>query len=182
MQRINTVIAAALIVTSSASTRAEQAGGAVPSTPKMAARAVTVGNTPARLLPGTRGNILTTIHGNALNSTNGALANSMVRLRDARFGRIVDSQFTDRSGMFAFGTIDPGSYIVELMGQDQSVLAASQIISVNSGDTVTAINGYEIGTNYDKLLELYGKLKSAQSISVVVLRGGKSVTLDYAIR
>jgi hypothetical protein len=62
-----------------------------------------------------------------------------VRLRDARFGRVIDSQLTDRSGMFVFRTVDPGSYIVEVMGNDQTVLAASQIINVNSGDAVTAI-------------------------------------------
>src|SRR5579864_4855907 len=69
----------------------------------------------------------TTIQGNALTSTNGQLANTIVRLRDARFGRIIDSQLTDESGLFAFRTVDPGSYIVEIMGADQaSVLAASQ--------------------------------------------------------
>jgi hypothetical protein len=94
----------------------------------------------ARVLPGTRGNVLTTIiQGNALNSTNGALPNSMVRLRDARFGRVMDAQITDSSGMFAFKTVDPGSYLVEVMGVDQTVMAASQIISVNAGDAVTAV-------------------------------------------
>jgi len=52
---------------------------------------------------------------------------------------VIDTTTTDRSGLFAFRTVDPGSYIVEVMGNDQSVLAASQLISVNSGDAVTAI-------------------------------------------
>ena len=82
----------------------------------------------------------TTIQGNALTSTNGHLANTTVRLRDARFGRIVDSQVTDKSGLFAFRNVDPGSYIVEVMGSDQaSVLAASRILNVNSGDVVSAV-------------------------------------------
>src|SRR3954470_21216516 len=67
-------------------------------------------------------NALTTIQGNALNSTNGQLSNVVVRLRDARFGRIVDSQLTDKSGMFAFKAIDPGSYVVEIISNDQSIL------------------------------------------------------------
>jgi hypothetical protein len=92
-----------------------------------------------RLLPGTRLNLLTMIQGNALNSTNGALPNSMVRLRDARFGRVTDSTVTDLSGLFSFRTVDPGSYIVEVMGTDHTVLAASQIINVNSGEAVTAV-------------------------------------------
>ena len=82
---------------------------------------------------------LTSIQGNALSSTNGPLSNVDVRLRDARFGRIVDMQQTDKSGLFAFNAIDPGSYIVEVMANDQSVLAASQLLNVSAGEAVSAI-------------------------------------------
>jgi hypothetical protein len=142
IDRLRFVIVAAIVGCGTAHALAQQppAGGAVPTAPKATARSATHGTTPGgRLLPGTRGNILSTIQGNALNSSNGALAANVVRLRDARFGRVIDSQLTDRSGLFAFRTIDPGSYIVELMGHDQTVLAASQIIDVNAGDAVTAI-------------------------------------------
>jgi hypothetical protein len=82
----------------------------------------------------------TTIQGNALTSTNGQLAETMVRLRDARYGRVMDSVITDKSGMFAFRAIDPGSYIVEIVSTDQAtVLAASQILNVNAGDVVSAV-------------------------------------------
>lgn len=82
----------------------------------------------------------TTIQGNALTSSNGQLANTIVRLRDARYGRIMASQLTDKSGLFAFKAVDPGSYIVEIMGTDQtSVLAASQLLNVNAGDVVSAV-------------------------------------------
>ena len=91
------------------------------------------------LLPGTRPNVFTTIQGNALSSTNGVLPDTMVRLRDARAGRIVDTQTTDKSGLFAFKSVDPGSYIVELVGNDQSILAASQILNVNAGEAVSAV-------------------------------------------
>lgn len=92
-----------------------------------------------QLLEGTRGNVLTTIQGNALSATNGVLPDAVVRLRDARFGRIVDTQVTDRTGLFAFRSIDPGSYIVELMGTDQSVLSASQLLNVGAGDVISAV-------------------------------------------
>jgi hypothetical protein len=93
-----------------------------------------------KLLPGTRTGVFTTIQGNALNATNGMLPNTLVRLRDARFGRIVNTTVSDQSGLFAFRTVDPGSYIVELVAQDdQSVLAASQILNVNAGDVVSAV-------------------------------------------
>src|SRR4051812_46649311 len=81
----------------------------------------------------------TTIQGNALNSTNGRMNDAIVRLRDARFGRIVDTQITDTSGMFAFKGIDAGSYVVELMSNEQSVMAASQLLNVNAGEAVSAV-------------------------------------------
>jgi hypothetical protein len=93
----------------------------------------------ARLLSGTTVNAFTTIQGNALDSSNGILANTVVRLRDARGGRIVATQTTDKSGLFTFRGIDPGSYVVEIIGHDQSILAASQLLNVNAGDAASAI-------------------------------------------
>jgi hypothetical protein len=91
------------------------------------------------VLPGTRSNVLTTIQGNALNSTNGPMPDTFVRLRDARFGRVVETQITDKSGMFAFKVVDPGTYIVEMVGNDQTLLAASQILTVNAGEAVSTL-------------------------------------------
>src|SRR4051794_10467447 len=82
---------------------------------------------------------LTTIQGNALNSTNGELNGALVRLRDARFGRIVDTQMTDKSGLFAFKAVDPGSYVVEIVSAQRSVLAASQLLTVDAGQAVSAV-------------------------------------------
>jgi hypothetical protein len=82
---------------------------------------------------------LTVIQGNALDSTNGPLSNVLVRLRDARFGRIVDTQLTDKSGLFTFRGIEPGTYVVEIVANDQSILAASQLLNVNAGEALSAI-------------------------------------------
>jgi hypothetical protein len=86
-----------------------------------------------------RATALTTIHGNVLDATNGNLSNVVVRLRDARYGRIVDTELTDKSGLFEFRTLDPGSYIVELIGNRSTVLAASQILNIEAGEIVSAI-------------------------------------------
>lgn len=95
--------------------------------------------TVTRTSAGMKQNSLTTIQGNALSSSNGQLNDAMVRLRDARFGRIVDTQLTDKSGLFAFKGVDPGSYIVEIVGTDQSILAASQLLNVNAGEALSAV-------------------------------------------
>jgi hypothetical protein len=88
---------------------------------------------------GARSNVLTIIQGNALNSANAPLPSTLMRLRDARFGRVIETRLTDESGMFAFKVVDPGSYIVEMLGRDRTPLAASQILNVNAGDTVSAV-------------------------------------------
>ncbi len=92
-----------------------------------------------RSLPGTSDSVLSTIQGNALDSANIAMPDTVVRLRDARAGRIADTQVTDRSGMFTFRSVEPGTYVVEIVGTDQTILAASQLLSVNAGDALSAI-------------------------------------------
>lgn len=94
---------------------------------------------PSRiLLPGTQPPAFTTIHGNALSATNGALSDSVVRLRDARMGRIVATQRTDQAGLFTFGGIDPGTYVVELM-EERKVMAASQVVSLNASEVASVV-------------------------------------------
>jgi len=107
------------------------------------ATATTTGRTSRsgiKLLPGTQNTVLSTIQGNALTSTNGPLTDAPVRLRDARTGRIIDVQVTDKAGLFVFRGVEPGSYIVEVMSDDNTiVLTASQILSVDAGDAVSAV-------------------------------------------
>jgi hypothetical protein len=115
--------------------------GAWPLAAQQPATVQTVRNTVTRTALSTaREHALTTIQGNALDSTNGQINGAIVRLRDARFGRIVDTQLTDKSGLFAFKGIDPGSYIVEIMsGNEQTIMAASQMLNVNAGEAVSAV-------------------------------------------
>ena len=79
--------------------------------------------------------VLCTIQGNALTATDAPLPNAPVRLRDARFGRIVSRQLTDQSGMFSFRNVDPGLFVVELLSDDARTLAASQLLGVNAGES-----------------------------------------------
>jgi len=95
--------------------------------------------TGAKLLPGSRPNTFSTIRGTAAGPSNAALPHNLVRLRDVRFGRVVDTQTTDNAGAFTFANLDPGSYVVEVLGNDQRVLAASQIIHVEAADMVNAV-------------------------------------------
>ena len=93
-----------------------------------------------QVLPGTPPQAFGTVQGTALSSSNGGLANTLVRLRDARTGTIVDMQVTDKTGLFAFRLADPGNYVVEIMGPDkETVLAASPLLTVRAGEIVSAV-------------------------------------------
>jgi hypothetical protein len=81
----------------------------------------------------------TMVQGHALSAANAPLRRMHVRLRDVRLGRIVDEAVTDDEGFFRFAGVDPGSYIIELIGNDKTVLAASQLVTPNAGDEVSVI-------------------------------------------
>ena len=92
---------------------------------------------PITLLPGTRVDVFATIKGSAIDAGNTALPSSLVRLRDARFGRVVDIQVTDKSGVFTFSRVDPGFYLVELFDNSQRTLAASPLVGTGAGTTAS---------------------------------------------
>jgi hypothetical protein len=125
-------------------------------TPASAQQAVSTGRATAqltapvrravpRVLPGTRESAFSSIKGNAIDSSDKKLAHSLVRLRDASFGRIVDKQFTDSTGLFAFRTVDPGPYVVELLGIDEKVLAASELLNLGAGEAVSVVVQLPLG-------------------------------------
>jgi len=127
---------AAILLAAVTLSAGEQAG---PRTPVTTTAGSTTRNVLPRVATGAKTHGFTTIQGNALDSANAQMPHVIVRLRDARFGQIVDTELTDAAGLFEFRAVDPGSYIVEIMGSDSSVLAASQILSVDAGEIVSAI-------------------------------------------
>lgn len=92
-----------------------------------------------KLLPGMRAEFLSTIQGNTLTSSGGQLADATVRLRDVRHGRVIETQTTDKTGAFVFKAVDPGNFIVEVIGSGSMVMAATQILSVNAGQAVSTV-------------------------------------------
>ena len=131
MSRSQSAVIVSLIVAATSLAGARQ--------PSTAARADPPPPAPVARLAGARVAAFSTIMGNALDSTDGQLANVVVRLRDARFGRIVETQYTDQSGIFTFKAVDPGSYIVEILANDDTILAASQLLNVNAGETASTV-------------------------------------------
>ena len=85
----------------------------------------------------------------------------------ARQARIVPSFQNGKSNGFKLFSIRPNSLYSK--------------IGIKNGDIVQKINGFEM-TSPDKALEIYQKLKDANSITVDLLRRGKPQTMSYTIR
>jgi general secretion pathway protein C len=81
--------------------------------------------------------------------------------------RIVPSFHNGKANGFKLFSIRPGSLYSK--------------IGIQNGDIIQKINGFEINSP-DKALEIYSKLKDAQSISVDLVRRGKTKSLSYNIR
>lgn len=92
-----------------------------------------------RILPGTTDSAFAAIKGTALDAFNHVLIGHAVRLRDARTGHVAGLTVTDGAGLFAFPGIDPGNYVVELVDQDQTVLATTEILTVASNEVTTTV-------------------------------------------
>jgi hypothetical protein len=128
----------------------------------------------AKLLPGTRTNVLSTIEGTAVNAVNAPMSDTKIRLRDARYGRIVNTTTTDQAGAFAFHEIDPGTYVVELMNNN-AVLASSPLLNVGTGDAVSALVRVPFTTS-----TLAGVLGSSQTAAAALTNAAQVVTAAAA--
>jgi hypothetical protein len=57
-----------------------------------------------------------------------------IRLRNIENGRGLARTIGDGEGRFRFDRVDPGAYVVELMSQDDKVLAVGDLFSVSPGN------------------------------------------------
>lgn len=80
------------------------------------------------------GGKLNALLGFARTALNAPIPYARLALRDIRTGQIVARVTADEHGQFSFLDLDASSYIVELIGADGSVLAASPMVSMLVGD------------------------------------------------
>jgi hypothetical protein len=181
MYRVLALTGSVFVAMSLSATAEQPPAGTTSPVPRSAAQ------TPARpagavlsrrsLASEVRGTALTAIQGNVLTCTNGPEANAPVRLRDARSGHIVATQVADAAGLFAVRGPGPGSFIVEVLGADQMVLAASQILNVNAGETVSGI--VKLPCRPGVLAGLFGP--TAQSAAAVTAAAASAAVLAAAV-
>jgi hypothetical protein len=123
------------LVSRAGKTVARQAAASGDAAPTPAAGLVTLKAAAASQLPPTARPIaFATIKGAAVTMANAPLPTTKVRLRDARSGKIAGVQLTDTEGVFEWRGLEPGRYIVEVVDESQSVLAASKLVSANGGE------------------------------------------------
>jgi len=113
-----------------------------------------------RLAPLPKPGALATIQGSAFNMEKAAVPNTAVRLRDARLGKIVGSALSDKDGAFTFYSVEPGSYVAEVIdAESRSVIASSQIIGANAGE-LTMVT-LKLPSNLPQLVRLLGSTTSS---------------------
>jgi hypothetical protein len=96
-----------------------------------------VGFTPGPIaVLGGRNNALV---GLAQNSLNAVIPRARVVLRDIRTGAALQQTTADDLGQFSFVDIAPSDYIVELLGQDGSVVAASEVVTTSKSGLLRTV-------------------------------------------
>jgi len=71
--------------------------------------------------------------GLAQNSLNAVIPHARVVLRDIRTGEALQQATADELGQFSFIDLTPSEYVVELLGPDGSVVAASEVVTTSKG-------------------------------------------------
>jgi hypothetical protein len=128
---------------------------------------------PGTVLPGTPASAFGTIHVSALSAANSPLVHWTVRLRDARYGRRLAMNLTDEAGLFTFRDVDPGSYIIELIGGDQTIRATSALLAVDAGASVFAV--VRLPTQPGAIAALFGAALAQAAALTMALAGTADV-------
>jgi hypothetical protein len=80
-----------------------------------------------------------TISGIAADSKGVPIPNAAVQLRDLVANRVIARTTTSSVGEFTFSDVPPGMYIVELVDDDDEIIAASQALQASAGASITGI-------------------------------------------
>jgi hypothetical protein len=77
--------------------------------------------------------------GLAQNSLNAVIPRARVVLRDIRTGEALQQTTADELGQFSFIDLAPSEYVVELLGPDGAVVAASEVVTASQGRLLRTI-------------------------------------------
>lgn len=77
------------------------------------------------------------INGTAQSSTGQTLSNYTVQLRNVATGQLSGSTTSSASGLFSFGGLNPGSYVLEIVNSSGAIVGTSSAIGVVAGGVVS---------------------------------------------
>jgi hypothetical protein len=124
---------------------------------------------PGGLLAGTRGPRTpagtasvarsTSVRGVVWNADNTPLPNAKVRLRNLHTGRVDAAATANENGQFTFDSLEGGSYVIELVGDDGKVIALGQSFRIEPGETIATF--VRLGARQPRLAGLFSNAAAA---------------------
>lgn len=115
------------------------------------------------------------------------LASKINKVSDTEFTierSVVDEILAKQAELMRFARMRPvkeGDKVVGLRLSRVQPGTLLDVIGLKNGDQVQSINGFEL-TDPQKALEAYGRLSTANKLTLTVTRGGKPMSIDYAIQ
>ena len=119
------------------------------------------------------------IIGEARGPDRAALPEARLQLRSLRAGEVVRRLVAGGDGRFTFRSVEPGTYVVELMGADDTVLALSEAVTIGLYEIVetlvqstdrTRTFGWWLGSTTSSALS------SAASLGILTVEPGASAS------
>jgi hypothetical protein len=135
------------------------------------------------------------VEGVAQSADKAPLPNFRVNVRNANTGELAGSTTSNQAGQFAFTSLQPGSYVVEIVDATGKVVGLSTSVSVAAGSTVTVTVGASaagaiaaasggglslLGLGPLASVAVAGAASAAAVTAVVATRGGKIVVCHKA--
>ena len=80
------------------------------------------------------------VSGTASDINGHVTANTAVQLRSASTGQLAGRTTTNASGQFSFAGLNPGTYVVEVVGATGQIVGTSGSIAVGAGAAVTGVS------------------------------------------
>ena len=90
--------------------------------------------TPLRPQPVAASATIGTVIGTAWKGDTTPYPQARIRLRNVESGRAVARTVSDADGVFRFERVDPAAYVVELVSNEDKVLAVGDLFSVTAGN------------------------------------------------
>ena len=78
----------------------------------------------------------TSVRGVVWNADDSPLPHAKVRLRNLQTGRVDAAAAANENGQFAFASLEVGSYVIELLDDNDKVIAVGQSFRLERGETV----------------------------------------------